>query len=57
MSVYSDLKAIVDGIEADVTKFYDKGNKAAGTRVRKSMQDVKKLAQDLRLEIQAKKND
>ena len=33
-----------------------KGNKAAGTRARKGLQDLKKLAQDIRLEIQAKKN-
>jgi hypothetical protein len=38
-------------------KFYEKGNKAAGTRARKGLQDLKKLAQDIRLEIQSKKND
>ena len=37
-------------------KFYEKGNKAAGTRARKTLQDLKKLAQEVRLEIQDWKN-
>ena len=39
----------------DVEKFED-GNKSAGTRVRKNMQDVKNLAQQVRLEVQEMKN-
>ena len=42
------------GIE-DLEKFND-GNKAAGTRVRKNMQDIKNLAQQVRLEVQEMKN-
>ena len=38
--------------EGDFAKFYDKGNKAAGTRVRKTMQDLKNIAQDIRKEVQ-----
>ncbi len=56
MSKFNELKAIVDGLEADFGKFYDDNNNAAGTRVRKGMQDLKILAQDIRLDIQAKKN-
>ncbi len=56
MSKYEDLKAKVHEIEEDVQKFYDKGNNAAGTRIRKAMQEVKALAQDIRKEVQAKKN-
>ena len=37
------------------TKFID-GNNSAGTRVRKAMQTVKSLAQDVRLEVQNQKN-
>lgn len=37
--------------------FYEKDNKAAGTRVRKTMQDLKVLAQDIRTEVQNKKNN
>jgi hypothetical protein len=43
-------------LEADFEKFYDKGNQAAGTRVRKGMQDLKNLAQAIRTEVQDKKN-
>ena len=39
----------------DVEKFED-GNKSAGTRVRKNMQDVKNLAQQIRVEVQEVKN-
>lgn len=44
-------------MEDDFSKFYDKGNKAAGTRVRKGMQDLKELAQSIRLEVQNAKNN
>jgi hypothetical protein len=43
-------------LESDFEKFYDKGNQAAGTRVRKGMQDLKNLAQAIRTEVQDKKN-
>jgi len=39
----------------DAIKF-DQGNNSAGTRVRKSMQNIKGLAQQVRLEVQAQKN-
>ena len=39
----------------DLDKFED-GNASAGTRVRKNMQDVKNLAQLVRVEVQDKKN-
>ena len=39
----------------DLEKFND-GNKSAGTRVRKNMQDVKNLAQQVRVEVQDQKN-
>jgi hypothetical protein len=56
MSRYDELLNHVQQLEDDFNKFYDKGNKAAGTRIRKGMQDLKKLAQDIRTEIQEKKN-
>ncbi|MES3017402.1 MAG: histone H1, partial [Bacteroidota bacterium] len=43
-------------LEADADKFYNKANSAAGTRVRKGMQDLKNLAQAIRLEVQNTKN-
>jgi hypothetical protein len=57
MSRFDELRDFVAEQEEDFNKFYDKGNKAAGTRVRKAMQELKKLAQDIRVEIQDKKSD
>lgn len=56
MSRFSELKQFVESLEDDFTKFYEKGNKAAGTRVRKAMQDLKQKAQEIRAEVQEKKN-
>ena len=56
MSRVSELQALVESVSGEMEKFYDKGNKAAGTRARKGLQDLKKLAQDIRLEIQSQKN-
>ena len=56
-NMYSDLKSHVESLEDDFSKFYDKGNKAAGTRVRKGMQELKKMAQDIRVDVQEQKND
>jgi len=56
MARFDDLREFVNSMERDFSQFYEKGNKAAGTRVRKGMQDLKKLAQDIRVEIQDKKN-
>ncbi len=56
MSRFSDLKKFIDEQEKDFTQFYEKGNKAAGTRVRKAMQELKQMAQDIRVEVQEIKN-
>ncbi|UCS92045.1 histone H1 [Echinicola marina] len=56
MSRFSEAKELVEALEADFTKFYEQGNKAAGTRIRKGMQDLKNLAQDVRNEVSAIKN-
>jgi len=53
--IYNELLiALEKGID-DVEKFED-GNKSAGTRIRKNMQNVKDLAQKVRLEVQEQKN-
>ena len=57
MSRVSELQTLVKSVSSEMETFYEKGNKAAGTRARKGLQDLKKLAQDIRLEIQSKKND
>ena len=53
---YAQLTDLVEGAEEDLMKFYDKGNKAAGTRARKNMMELKKLAHEIRKEIQEIKN-
>ena len=50
LETYEQLKTLVSSIEEDVRKAAG-GNKAAGTRVRKLMQDVKNLAQGLRVQV------
>ncbi len=57
MKKFAEFKKIVAELEEDVEKFYDKGNNAAGTRVRNGMQSLKGLAQEIRLEVQEKKNN
>jgi len=49
------IQALI-GARADFSKFYDDGNSAAGTRVRKVMQELKTSAQNLRTHIQETKN-
>lgn len=56
MSRTSQMKSLIEELEPDLVKFYEKGNKAAGTRARKTLQEVKKVAQEIRLEIQDLKN-
>ncbi len=50
MEAYETLKRTVEEIADDVYKAVG-GNKAAGTRVRKAMQDIKNIAQDVRKKI------
>ena len=50
MHEYEHLKQLVDSAADDVAKA-EGGNKAAGTRVRKIMQDIKNAAQDCRKKI------
>ena len=57
MERFNQLKSLVDSFEKDFEKFYEKGNKAAGVRVRKHMQDLRKLAQDIRADVQSKKKE
>ena len=56
MNRVEQMKSLLEELEPDLVKFYEKGNKAAGTRARKTLQEVKKVSQDIRLEIQKIKN-
>jgi len=53
--IFETIKHKLAEIESDVEKFYA-GNNAAGGRVRKAMQDLKNLAQDLRKDVLDIKN-
>ena len=56
MKKFNEVKELIASLEADADKFYNKANSAAGTRVRKGMQDLKNLATEIRKEITEKKN-
>jgi hypothetical protein len=56
MNNFGKLKDLVMSLEDDFSKFYDKQNAAAGTRVRKGMQELKTMAQAFRTEVQNTKN-
>jgi hypothetical protein len=58
MSVQDTLQGMIDELTdslADAAK-HDRGNSAAGTRVRKTMQNVKNGAQAIRIQVQNDKN-
>ena len=56
MEHYDKLKEMVSELEQDFSEFYGKGNKAAGRRIRKAMQEMKGLAQDVRVDVQTRIN-
>ena len=56
MSLLDQLQEDLDNAREDYEKFVG-GNNAAAARVRKNLQSIKKVAQELRLEIQTTKNE
>ena len=50
MTEYEELKKLVEEAESDIKKA-EGGNKAAGTRVRKQMQQIKQAAQTVRSKV------
>ncbi len=53
---FNELQAAISEMAEDIDKFYTKKNKVAGTRARKTLQKLKNLAQELRVDIQNRKN-
>jgi len=53
---FAELQRLVAGMATDFEKFYRDGNKAAGTRVRNSMQELKAFAQQVREEVLTLRN-
>lgn len=57
MQNLNQIEEILNSIKEDASKFFEKGNKAAGTRVRKAMQDIKAFAQAVRAEVSEKNKE
>ena len=51
MNNLDELKYMIEVLEIDLAKFYNKGNKAASIRARKTLQEIKKQAQKIRMDI------
>lgn len=56
MKIFNQIKDLIATVEQDADKFYNSGNSAAGTRVRKAMQEIKNLASEARKEVTEIKN-
>jgi uncharacterized membrane protein (DUF106 family) len=52
MDRYKQLQEMVESFEKDFRKFYEKGNKTAGIRLRKHMQQLRSYAREIRDEVQ-----
>lgn len=58
MNTYNKIFELVQSMQPEADKFFGRGNKAAGTRLRAQCQELKELAQELRVEVQnAKKSE
>lgn len=56
MEKFKALQELVNAAEKDAATFYEKGNKAAGTRLRNALQQLKVAATDIRKDVTEKKN-
>ena len=54
-NAFNELQNAINDCQSDMTKFVE-GNNSAGTRIRKAMQTVKTMAQEIRAEVQDQKN-
>jgi hypothetical protein len=52
MDKYQQLIDFAQSLETDFHKFYEKGQAAAGTRVRKGLSELRKMCQDVRKNVQ-----
>ncbi len=56
MDKLEQLEQLLAGAKVDAAKFYEKGNNAAGTRLRKAMLEIRSLANESRKDVSAVKN-
>ncbi len=52
---FDKINEKLNSLKEEFEKFYNKNNKAAGTRIRKGMQELKVLAQEIRVDVQNRK--
>ncbi len=52
MEKINEIRSMLDAMGKDLEKFYTKGQNSAGTRLRKSLNEVRKKCQEMRNEIQ-----
>ena len=57
METLSKIENLVTNVKVDAEKFFDKQNKSAGVRARKSAQELKQVLQELRMDILAKSKE
>jgi archaellum component FlaC len=57
MEKINEIKAMLEEMGKDLEKFYSKGQNSAGTRLRKSLNEVRKKCQEMRNEIQTIRQD
>lgn len=53
----TEMESLVENFKMEYDKFTEKGNKMAGTRARKHLQEIRNLAKDLRDEISKTKRE
>lgn len=56
MDEFLKLEALIADARPDAVSFYEKGNKAAGTRLRVKLQGIKVQANEIRANVQDIKN-
>lgn len=53
----TEMESLVENFKTEYVKFSEKGNKAAGTRARKHLQEIRNLAKELRDQISRDKKE
>lgn len=53
----TEMESLVENFKSEYVKFSEKGNKAAGTRARKHLQEIRNLAKELRDQISGDKKE
>lgn len=48
---FEQISEMISNLETDFAKFYEKGNNAAGTRLRKGLQEVSMFCKELRKDV------